>query len=860
MLHHRDSRPGLSIGAMLASILIVLALLFLLKSTSVASAALQPLAPEARQLAPLAAPTANCLTTKAVPVSDCLALVDFFTKTQGAQWLTKTNWLSFTDNTPCDWYGVTCDRGRVTALELPRNGLSGTLPLALGDLGGLVRLQLANNVLAGRLPPTICKLAPHLTDADLAYNRLWTLRQSVSHCMKTIDADWQATQTRPVMNLRVTGFATTTLQLSWTPIPYTDDGGYYEIAIATAPDGPFVPHGHTIDKKVATYFVDGLEPGRAYYFLVRTYTPAHGDQPNDLRSTVVGTVGVTAALSGRVLVAAYFPADNDLASEIPYVVERFRLGTARNPNVQVVLLVDGGKDGDTRLLTLANGQITPTAAVLEQWGKTELDTADPTVLAWFLTYARTRFPATRTLAALLGHGIPPAPEVSWPDLPTVAASAQPNGEIPPLPKEHEFTPSDVTNRGYMSTVDVGQALMAATANGSNPFDLVYFDQCFQGNLDILYEVYKTAKVFVASPNYAWLAAAYDKYLAGFTPTSTPEEMAAMIINRYEFSLDKTHPNAIFWLRSSDIKAIGDAVSKLGDTLLAATNAGQTTPIAAAVRQSKYVDTTQCSRQNLQLGPPDELIGLETFGQNLLSNFGLNDVYGVSTALAELRTAMTGVQKLSRVGSPYLAPEEEWDYRDSITVLAPLPRNARSAVAWRASVYRSDTPFAATWTIDPATPITVTQSLAYVREGRWDEFLATWFTDLTPTVGEWCNYIPPTQVVVEESEPLTLTATISNTGSDTGVVAMRWTPTDDTSALDYRIDQRGPYDIGWGVQATVGITQTATTLAGLAPGRYHLRVFGRNEEDALVAQSNEVVIEVPVTGPTTQQLFLPLINR
>lgn len=855
MCNSRYVRPLLSVVTSLASVLIVLALLFLLKLHTAASAAELPAAEQQLQSATVE-PTATCLTTKTVPVSECLALVDFFTKTQGINWLTKTNWLSFTADAPCDWYGVTCSTGRVAALALPRNGLSGTLPLSLGDLGGLGRLRLENNALAGRLPPTICRLAARLTDTDLAYNRLWTLRQSVGQCMKTIDPDWQATQTRPVTDLRVTQLTTNTLRLSWTPIPYVGDGGYYEIALATAPDGPFTPHGHTTDKSATTYLVDGLEPGRAYYFLVRTYTPAHADQPNDLHSTVVGTVGVTQALSGRVLVAAYFPADNDLASEIPYVLDRFRLGTARNPNVQVVLLIDGAKDGDTRVLTLANGQITPTDAVSQRWGKTELDTADPAVLTWFLTYARQRFPATRTVAALLGHGIPPAPEVSWEDTALLQAASQRGGEIPPLPKEHDYTPSDVTDRGYMSTVDVGQALMAATANGSQPFDLVYFDQCFQGNLDTLYEVYQTAKVFVASPNYAWLAAAYDKYLAGFTPTATPEEMATMIINRYEFSLDPTHPNAIFWLRSADIKAIGDAVSNLGDALLAATNAGQTNPIATAVRQSKYVDTTQCSRQNLQLGPPDELIGLETFGQNLLSGFGLNDPYGVAAALAQLRTAMDGIQKLSRVGNPYLAPEEEWDYRDSITVLAPLPRNARPAVAWRASVYRSDTPFAATWTIDPSTPITVTQSLAYAREGRWDEFLATWFTDLSPTVGEWCNYRPPTQVLVDESEPLTLTAALSGTAA----VALTWTPADDTSVLDYRIDQLGPYAISWTVQETLELTQTATALTALPPGRYHLRVFGRNDEAAVVAQSNEVVIEVPVTTPVNQQLFLPLVSR
>jgi len=480
-------------------------------------------------------------------------------------------------------------------------------------------------------------------------------------------------------------------------------------------------------------------------------------------------------------------------------------------------------------------------------------------LAWFLQYARTNFPAARTMATLIGHGIALTPEVAWAPAAAAADNASaPRGDIPPLPQEHDYTPSDITNRGYMSTIDVGQALLAATDQGAHPFDLIYFDQCFQGNLDSLYEVHKTARVFVASPNYAWLAAAYDQYLASFTPTATPEEMANVIINRYESALDTTHPNAIFWVRSSDIAAIGAAVSKLGDSLLAATQAGQANTIASAVRQSKYVDTTQCGRQNMQLGPPDELIGLDTFAQNLLSGFGPTDPYGIGTALAQLRVPMERVQKLSRVGNPYIAPEETWNYRDTLTILAPLPRDSPAAVAWRASIYRSDTPFTATWAIDPAQPITVTTALSYTREGRWDDFLAVWFTNLSPTVGAWCHYMPADQVIVAEAEPLTLTATADISGT----VAIAWTPTDDTSAIEYRIERIGPHDISWQVTEVVSTQQTAASFAALASGSYRWRVLARNQEQVFVAESNEALIVVPpaLPLPATVQLFLPIVNR
>ena len=271
-----------------------------------------------------------------------------------------------------------------------------------------------------------------------------------------------------------------------------------------------------------------------------------------------------------------------------------------------------------------------------------------------------------------------------------------------------------------------------------------------------------------------------------------------------------------------------------------------------MQQSKYVDTTQCGDKNLQLGPPDELIGLETFGQNLFNNFGPSDPHGVVTALNELRVAMSGIQKLSRVGSPYLAPAEQWDYRDSITGLAPLRRDARSAVAWRASVYRSAVPFTATWTIDPTQPMTVTESLAFARDGQWDDFLGDWFTNLSPTVGAWCNYIPPTQIAVEESEPLTLTAVLSG-AVEAGNIVLTWPPTDDASVIDYRLDQLGPYEINWVAQASVAITQTTTIVTGLSPGRYRFRLSGRNEENQAVAQSSEVVIDVPTSTVDRQIL-------
>jgi len=826
-----------------SALLACLTLLILLQPPALlASAAPQP----NRQ-----AQVTGCSTVTAVAARECDALVEFYTATNGAGWLNSTNWLAFDASAPCTWHGVSCSSGHVTELILPANHVSGTLPAALGNLTGLTRLRLENNALLGRIPPSLCTLTARLTEMSLAYNALFSRSASATRCADQLDSDWLATQTAPVTDLRPTEFYTNAVRLAWAPIAYIADGGFYEVAISTQRNGPFTPHGQTSGKDIGAYLVDGLTPGESYFFAVRTVTPAHGDQPDALVSAPSFSAGATLAANGeRVLVAAYFPADNDLAPEIPYVVERLRRGTALNPNVQVVLLVDGAGDGDTRIMELAGGAVTQTDAVMGRWGMNELDTADPAVLTWFLQYARTRYPAQREVAALMGHGISAVPELSWATAEVAASGVA--GKLPPLPKEHEFTPSDLTSGSFMSTVSLGQALLAATVQGSDPFDVIFFDQCFQGSIDILYEVAPAARYLVASPNYAWLVAAYDKYITRFVPTATPEELATSIINGYEGSLDERHPNAIFAVKASEIAGIAAAISDLGDALGRALQAGENERIAAAVQQGQYVDTTQCSRQNLQLGPPDELIGADSFAQKLQESFGAGDPAGVYVAADALRNALQGVKKQVQTGSPYLAPDEFWDYRDAITLLAPLPRNTPALVAWHASIYRDGAPFAARWAIDPTQGVTVTQSLAFVRDGRWDEFLQAWFTGLTPTVGAWCNYIPPEQVLLPASESITLTAAIS--GSD--AIHLTWTPADDSSATEARLYIVAPNAVSWRVADAFPISQTSVTLTGLATGDYRFGLLARDAEFAGVGRSNDLT----VTLPAAPSLYLPWVSR
>jgi hypothetical protein len=649
-------------------------------------------------------------------------------------------------------------------------------------------------------------------------------------------------------DLRVTAFFTDGFSVAWAPVTLTLPAGEYRWQVTERPAGPPVAQGATADLQTATFTVHGLQPGHTYYIEVRTWVA--GGSPGGSLSRAATLVAVTLD-SRTVLVAVYFAADNDLAPYIPLIGERLRAGAANNPNARVLYFADGAEDGDTRIWLIAHGVMTPTDLVASAWGATELDSADPTVLGWFLRTAREQTQAATNIAAILGHGVALAPELAY--IPATAPGeppAAPVPGIPALPQGLDYTPGDVTDGGYLSTADLGAALALATADGAAPFDVVFFDQCFQGNLDVLYEVRNAAEVFVASPNYAWLVAPYALYLPHFAPATAPDAIADAIIHIYQALLTNQNPNAIFYVRSADLPAIAAAVDGLGDALGQALAAGEVAPIRLAAEQSKYVDTTQCGRGYLHLGQPDELMGAGSFARILAAQFAPGDAFGVNAAASAVLASLDQVTNTFRIGHPYIEPTELWDYNDKLTILAPLPRNASPAVAWRASIYRGDAPFAAVWTPDPSQQLVVTQTFAYVREGRWDEFIGAWFTaPMTPTVGQWCSYAPPGMVMTDTVAALAVTTTVAGNR-----LHLAWAPAADLEPALYQIYARRPNGINRELVAVLEADARSYDFTMPTSGPYELIVAAVDAYGAALAVSDGLPAQ------NGARLYLPVVTR
>ena len=166
------------------------------------------------------------------------------------------------------------------SLSLYGNYLTGSIPASLGNMSNLGLLWLDANALSGEIPTSFVGI----DQIDLDYNMLYSDDPTLQAWLWYHDPFWSGTQTTPPDDLAVDSVNDNNIALTWTPITYTADSGYYEIGVSTSPGGPYTPNAVTANKTATGGTATGLVPGTNYYLAVRTHTPNHGYQLNDLTS------------------------------------------------------------------------------------------------------------------------------------------------------------------------------------------------------------------------------------------------------------------------------------------------------------------------------------------------------------------------------------------------------------------------------------------------------------------------------------------------------------------------------------------------------------------------------------------------
>jgi Fibronectin type III domain/Leucine rich repeat len=297
----------------------------------------------------------SCANVSQIPRAECQALVDLYLSTDSTHWTNSTGWLA--NNTPCSWFGVACtDTGHVNLLGLPSNNLSGPIPASLGDLTSLIALVLSGNHLTGSIPDALTGLTAlqtlslrqnalsggvpsnigsmaqlaalnladnqltgdvssaitglhHLTGLDVTDNGIYPTDPAARTFFSFFNPAWLDSQTIPPFDVHTTNVTASGATLTWRPISYTGDGGYYEVLAFDPSTNTSTSVGRTTGKTATGLTVTGLPPGPDYAFAVRTVTPPHGSQQNTVTSEVSDPATPASTAPGAPTITSVTPAD-----------------------------------------------------------------------------------------------------------------------------------------------------------------------------------------------------------------------------------------------------------------------------------------------------------------------------------------------------------------------------------------------------------------------------------------------------------------------------------------------------------------------------------------------------------------------
>ncbi|MEN8221296.1 MAG: Calx-beta domain-containing protein [Pseudomonadota bacterium] len=136
--------------------------------------------------------TFSCKKVTDIPKKECNALVALYDSTDGENWTDNTGWK--VTNSPCNWYGVSCQNGRVTGLSFENNNLKGPIPTKIFKLKNLETLLLNNCKLNGKISKSFMKLKK-LTELDLNDNCLSTkVSKKLGKWLDELNPGWDETQ------------------------------------------------------------------------------------------------------------------------------------------------------------------------------------------------------------------------------------------------------------------------------------------------------------------------------------------------------------------------------------------------------------------------------------------------------------------------------------------------------------------------------------------------------------------------------------------------------------------------------------------------------------------------------------------
>jgi uncharacterized repeat protein (TIGR01451 family) len=168
----------------------------------------------------------------------------------------------------------------LTLLDISSTQVRGHIPTSLSNMSQLTVLQMDDALLYGTVPANLLDIE-NLTELTLSYNMLHTADTELATNLANFDDNWQSLQTVAPANTVISVDDQGNLGAAWTPIPFQEGAGRYEIWCSV--------NGHPLEIFLATDDkttssapgLAQLHPGWTYNCAITTLTD---------RATINGTL------------------------------------------------------------------------------------------------------------------------------------------------------------------------------------------------------------------------------------------------------------------------------------------------------------------------------------------------------------------------------------------------------------------------------------------------------------------------------------------------------------------------------------------------------------------------------------------
>lgn len=442
----------------------------------------------------------------------------------------------------------------------------------------------------------------------------------------------------------------------------------------------------------------------------------------------------------------------DLSDEMLALINKAEL-TSDNPNVITLMLLDGPDDGDVYVFRLNQDDDKSCPNYQDQecdgryilgrnlWHWKGENIASPYTLAEFVTGAIRAYPrSTKILLSLVGHGGGWSPEVlggqpsKWGGQPSKWGGQ-------PGDNERQAIGGilwDNHPNSSLSTASLADALSWSKDATGRTIDLLFLDACLMAMAEVAYELREEAHYVLASESWSWTTFSYDAHIRSLDSAITTEEIGrAWLHNEVQVLREPNgYPFTYSLIKSGEVEKVMaqmDVVASMLEDKIRNDPGAARQMIDNAFAKTDCFDSDQNSvlEHSEVLGWDDNYCDLASFAKAISQEAQVAEPALHAAAQTLVSIVQRAVEETDyEKGFPWLYTDSgfseqlwEWGELGGLSIYLPLKQDD-----WKRRYYAD-------------------LFLESTKSGRWDDFLSTYWGQLTPAqpdpecAGDGCS-LPP----------------------------------------------------------------------------------------------------------------------